>query len=254
MVGNDESKKSALDHLREHYLAQEQEIAAAQLYRTSLWQAPSEQEFNENWIRPHEALEVSDLRFADEEDQWSIMQQLQAGQIIAVARTAQQRADLAGVDPLVPVPAGAWRRATPNDEHYFWKTGHLVVEARGTDQYGGSAPSGKERYFNIRFHPGSFDGRPPPVVDVPPQPSPPNPVQLRRVDASPPNRGGRPAKAFWDDLLIEIARRLYAGEFHPKRQAEVENAMHDWIAANGHSAGETQVRERARKLWQAIEK
>ncbi|WP_196232981.1 hypothetical protein [Sphingomonas segetis] len=51
-----------------------------------------------------------------------------------------------------------------------------------------------------------------------------------------------------------MARQLYGGDLQPKRQADIEKAMHDWLSANGHTAGETQVRERARKLWQTIEK
>jgi hypothetical protein len=66
---------------------------------------------------------------------------------------------------------------------------------------------------------------------------------------SPKTGGGRPSKVFWDDLWAEIAKQLYVGDLKPDRQADIERAMHDWITANGYSSGETQVRERARKLF-----
>lgn len=68
------------------------------------------------------------------------------------------------------------------------------------------------------------------------------------------NKGGRPKHQFWEELLIEMARKLYVESFHPKTQADIEKAMHDWIILNGYEAGETAVRERARMLWRAIEK
>jgi hypothetical protein len=71
--------------------------------------------------------------------------------------------------------------------------------------------------------------------------TPPTPISRRA--------GGRPAKAWWDDLWAEIAKQLYDGDLKPDRQVDIESAMHDWIAKTGHSAGETQVRERARKLF-----
>jgi hypothetical protein len=66
--------------------------------------------------------------------------------------------------------------------------------------------------------------------------------------------GGRPPKSWWDDLWAEIGKQLYEGDLKPDRQTDIEKAMHDWITKNGHSAGETQVRERARKLFNTLTK
>lgn len=65
--------------------------------------------------------------------------------------------------------------------------------------------------------------------------------------------GGRPPAAWWDDLWVDIARRLFVGDLKPKRQADIENAMMDWVAANGHETVVSTIRPRARKLWSAIE-
>ncbi len=66
--------------------------------------------------------------------------------------------------------------------------------------------------------------------------------------------GGRPAKPWWEDLLIEITRQIWVGALNPEKQVDIENAMHEWIAAQGHTAGETPVRDRARKLFNALTK
>jgi hypothetical protein len=69
---------------------------------------------------------------------------------------------------------------------------------------------------------------------------------------STPSKGGRYAAEFWDNLWVEICRQLYEGDLKPKKQADIEKAMMDWIAERDETAGVTTVRERARKLWQAI--
>jgi hypothetical protein len=65
-------------------------------------------------------------------------------------------------------------------------------------------------------------------------------------------KGGRPPAEWWDDLWIAISCALYMGDLKPKRQADIEKAMNDWIASKGESAAVSTVRNRARKLWQAL--
>lgn len=79
----------------------------------------------------------------------------------------------------------------------------------------------------------------------------PNPVQ-KSVLPRQAGAGGRPPKPFWDQLWPFIAAALYNGDLKPARQADIERAMSDWLAANGHDAGESTVRRAARALWQAI--
>ncbi len=69
---------------------------------------------------------------------------------------------------------------------------------------------------------------------------------------APSSKGGKPPAAWWDALWVEICRQLYVGELHPKAQVDVETAMHDWLATIGETAAESTIRERARKLWDAI--
>jgi hypothetical protein len=70
--------------------------------------------------------------------------------------------------------------------------------------------------------------------------------------ASVPSKSGRPPAEWWDDLWVEMARQLFVGDLQPKRQADIESAMKDWIGTSGHSVADSTVRPRARKLWQAI--
>lgn len=76
---------------------------------------------------------------------------------------------------------------------------------------------------------------------------------LQRETAKPAKVGGRPPAAFWDDLWAAIATALYLGKLFPKCQADIERAMADWLDANGHSAAESTIRARARRLWDRIE-
>jgi hypothetical protein len=100
------------------------------------------------------------------------------------------------------------------------------------------------RAFGVQFHAGDLQEMIPEAFkSVAPPEGPPS---------SATGKVGRPPAEWWDDLWIEICRRLYVGDLQPKRQADIENAMNDWVAANGSSAAPSTVRSRARKLWRSI--
>jgi hypothetical protein len=72
------------------------------------------------------------------------------------------------------------------------------------------------------------------------------------IPAAKPNKSGRPPAEWWDDMWVAIAKQLYEGKLVPKRQVDIEDAMHEWIAAKDSSASTSTVRKRARKLWDAL--
>lgn len=192
-----EQERQALDELREHALARERELLRAKAAAQNTWlEGPSEDQFNNDWFTPLDALEVSDERMADDADKWSIVQQLQAGTIRAVARKAQVNPHLLVTEYLAVIFPGAWRRMDTNAELNFWKTGHLVVPAARADDYGHSTAD-KERYFDIKFDPASFSGKPlpqpPDERETKSEPTPPGAAELVRADAVQRNKGGRPS-------------------------------------------------------------
>jgi hypothetical protein len=75
-----------------------------------------------------------------------------------------------------------------------------------------------------------------------------------RNDLSAKSSGGRPPKSFWDRLWASIAVQMFNGDFKPDKQADIEKAMHDWLARNSEDAGETAVRARAKLLWTELKK
>jgi hypothetical protein len=91
--------------------------------------------------------------------------------------------------------------------------------------------------FGVKFLRADIEKLLPEATAVPP------------VKAAP---GGRPKADWWDDLWIEICRQLYVGELIPKRQADLENAMLEWLAKRGETPSTSTIRERAKKLWAAI--
>jgi hypothetical protein len=68
-----------------------------------------------------------------------------------------------------------------------------------------------------------------------------------------PENRGRPPAEFWDRLWAATAYALYNGDLDPKRQADIEQAMAEWLAANDLTASPSNIRKRARILWQLIE-
>lgn len=90
----------------------------------------------------------------------------------------------------------------------------------------------------------AFDFNAPPKPDA-------VPILATPIQA-PSKKGGRPPAGFWDDMWAEIAVALYKGDLAPKSQADVERAMIERIEALGHSAAESTVRARARRLWDRL--
>ncbi|HEU0099029.1 MAG TPA: hypothetical protein VFQ67_09665 [Allosphingosinicella sp.] len=71
---------------------------------------------------------------------------------------------------------------------------------------------------------------------------------------------GRPRAEWWDDLLIEIFRRLWEENWTPRTQAELVEAMHDWLGRNPgddpekpREAGDTALKARAKKLFDVLD-
>jgi hypothetical protein len=136
--------------------------------------------------------------------------------------------------------------ARPND--HFWLTGDISFHHTEYSQV--TAISCVEIRFEPegveRLKPLGVEPKPPAIRSrVAGTPSAPQSVAAKHA-------GGRPTKPFWEDALIEMARQLYVGELQPSRQADVLKALQDWLAKNEHEAGDTPAKERARKLWQAI--
>jgi hypothetical protein len=50
-----------------------------------------------------------------------------------------------------------------------------------------------------------------------------------------------------------MCRQLYGGHLIPSKQADIENAMHQWLSDHNESAAQSTIRDRARKLWKAIQ-
>ena len=67
------------------------------------------------------------------------------------------------------------------------------------------------------------------------------------------NRGGRPPAPFADDLMCAIWASIYRGDLQPTLQADVEKAIKDWTVAHGHDLGDTSARDKARKIWLAMQ-
>lgn len=84
-----------------------------------------------------------------------------------------------------------------------------------------------------------FEGRQGPELQAPP------PSLQKTV-------GGRPPQAFWDDLLIDTIRQIYDGDWKPRSTEEIVRRMQDWLIDKGENAGETALKERARKIKAAF--
>lgn len=198
---------------------------------------------SENWLAPSEALRLlkplgSPIVTAD-----AVLGRLGAGLIRSRAETrvAYKYGSQFEVVSQIDLEPGLWFSSNKNAGSSFWQTSDTpfsIMVSKTEVIY---------QAFGIRFwKPDVLRMLPSPALTVPSDA--PQPTAVEHVVP----KGGRPPKPHWEPLLIEMARQLYAGELQPRTQAEVQRAMHDWLTNQGHTAGETQVKGRARLLWEAI--
>jgi hypothetical protein len=220
-----------------------------------------------SWLIPHEAL----LRFCNIADgvnvPRSILDRLKGGFIVAAAQKSSTQSKYGHVTKtsLYEIPSGHWERLTSET---FWNSGDAEFQLR--DPHGLGIDEATVRCIGIRFKPSglneltnSLPKKTPVQVAAPAAAAPkptapaatpaPPPSAPKAAPVSAPSRAGRPAKNFWEDMVIAATRAiLYDDTLKPKTQADVQRWMADWAIANGHGhPGETALKERARKVFLA---
>jgi hypothetical protein len=64
-----------------------------------------------------------------------------------------------------------------------------------------------------------------------------------------PHPGGRPAPYEWEEVLIHLVRHIH-DEGLPKTQSALVRVMQDWFDGKGKIPSDTQMKERARRIFQ----
>jgi hypothetical protein len=224
-------------------------MAAAQSPQSQALQYSDHRQFNEitreeydTFLTPREMLTRMPFGAAN---MTQIGRELRADRYRSAADEAQWAyGGFKGSDKLAVLPSWLWAIAMPPPESDFWHTGYLDAWIPDPEKGGYPVPGTGNwlRLYGVRFWAPFLDEQPSASANAPPA------DELQR------NKGGRPRNDYWEALLVEIARQLYSGDLQPKRQADIEGAMQDWLTDKGHKWGETQVRQRAKSLWEAIEK
>lgn len=138
-----------------------------------------------------------------------------------------------------PVPLWFWGDFTTRGSANFnWQSGVFTGHGfRGANQ------------VTVTLTGVQFDARGLDVLDPSPKPE--------AAGRTP--QAGRPAAEWWDDLLIEMFRRLWEDRWSPRTQTDLVRAMHEWLAQNPgddpakpREAGDTTLELRARKFFQAL--
>jgi hypothetical protein len=195
------------------------------------------------WIPARDALDSVAGSVGAERAPRLILEYLKGGMLRAAA--GKSSSHISEQDPVqytnVEIPARYWEQLTAED---FWNTGivNFVFAMRSI------RPSRQTiRCFDVRFEPRG-------VREIASTAIRANKDQnfSRQQPPKPSNRRGPPPKEWWDDLWVEMFRRIHFGAFTPKKQAELENAMADWLEENGHSASERTLRNAAKKLFNAL--
>lgn len=198
------------------------------------WQPPEENQFNKEWLTPRRARELLAPLHSGQTGKRFIMGRLKSGYIEAVARQCEWQGNLTS---LVPVPRACWQAMTDYGDDYFWETGDASFTHKNS----------LARLFDVRFNTLFADK--PQGLEQPQFPE----SEAVRPNASQVNTGGAPRKAWWDDLWIEMIRRIRADELHPETAAELQRIMLDWLGEQGFYPGEDTLKKTARKLFKYLQ-
>jgi hypothetical protein len=135
-------------------------------------------------------------------------------------------------------------------ETVFWETGILELEIPGpTEQprmgYRTLRSGDTLTYVGVRFEPEGLEK----IISAAPKGKPPASAPEGAKD-----KGGRPPREDWDDILAAAAGAMLGGRLIPKRPADVENFMLQWASDNGKPIGTTAVKLPAKKLFEVFKK
>jgi len=166
-------------------------------------------------------------------------------------------------DPEGVIQIGRERWARDWSEEYdFWRSGTFSADDDGDLD--------TVTFFGVKLEPagiekmmGSLGGRKDlPVLQFPGGKtwvSEEYDDKLPAVETAPPSspaaapKGGRPPKAFWEALWVEMACQVWAGDIGPEsRQADIQRAMEEWATANDEDASPATFKNAARALLQAL--
>jgi hypothetical protein len=141
------------------------------------------------------------------------------------------------------VPRSYWKQYSEHGSD-FWGAGDVRFFLRL------SGTSAVYQAFGVKLNPADVRSTLPPPRPPPKQTwikkEPEQVAPLAKI-----NKGGRPAKDWWDDFWIDICGQIYEGNLKPRRQADLEKAMLDWATNHRHELSEATARKAAKKLFNA---
>ena len=238
----------------------------------------------ERWIHPPHALallsEVADVPALVS----TIAHHLEDGLIRSAAETIKVK-ESSHQWEYVEIDPRFWIGWACLADNVFWQTGNRETfrDTEPTKRFG-LAPV---RLYRVRFDPAGIDRfKPPPLPKpkveasamaaaigsaksgrrAPPEGDLPRPdlrdasaatllargVESQSAAPAARNPVGRPSKPFWDDMWVEIVRRVYEDGYQPASIAEIAGDMMQWAADHGHDMSDSTAKRAARKLFEVF--
>jgi hypothetical protein len=204
------------------------------------------------WLTPLDAVSALEGRYTKIVAIQMMFIRLQGGALDAFARDFYT-APLPASNPLpYAVSVEIWQAiAAQHGANFhvarFWVSGDFTLTVPGN----GDRLTMDFHYLGVRFDPVIIDQMARGLARPSPQQT------VRTEDTAPPtapNLGGRPRADWWDNLWIEMCRQIYNGNLKFDRIADIERAMHDFLATIDRSASEATLKRAARKLHAVLQK
>lgn len=194
------------------------------------------------WFTPKRALgELERERLSVHQAKQVILARLAQGALSAMAYRSNWAANPLGhetEEEFPRVPRALWATGQITEE--FWNTGDVQFPQRGrvnTFQMF----DGPILYVGIKLDPIGIEI----LIDFV--------GHLQNQKAETPLRRGPKPKAFWAPMMADIQASISNQTLTPSSLADVERAMRDWLIQHNEDAGESTIRNYARRVWRSVD-
>lgn len=191
--------------------------------------------------------------------QSTLVRRLEAGLLRAVARTVvRPGAEQADLENALIKPS-TWKRLPSGYDSHLWVSGDIDADFRPSGRYGELEEERWVSFFGIRFEPKGLALIHPAFTETPQNasdlPLPTSPIGGINAAPSSTKRPGAPRKGWWDDLWIEVMRRIADGRLHADTAtsgSRLEYDLLDIAQTLGVFPGDSTLKPMALKLFKYL--
>lgn len=208
----------------------------------------------DSWIPAPEAFEKLTDKYNEVSAALSALRRrLETGLLRAVASDVIERTPEGPIGrKLVLIQPVMWSIIDPPYESHLWISGEIDVDLRGSGRYAELEEPRHTSLLGVRFDRAGLIALNRLFAETEQRKSTALSAPIEPISETQPRRGGAPRKGWWDDLWIEVLRRVQDGRLRSDTApsgSRLEYVLLDIAQELGFSPGESTLKPMALKLF-----